>query len=111
MPRIMAISFSDSDHRGRVYRRFTAERCRFGKGWIVQGTCDPDIGEHTYGGCVVMKVAEPIMGEGEFARCRKPQGFRTRKDAQRVADALNGMLPAFIPLPPCALPRRLEVRI
>jgi hypothetical protein len=77
------------DYRGRQYRDFYATRNRHGSGWIVEGRNVAGIGEHCYGGNVVMKAAEPRATR----RQRKLRGWRTKRDAAAVAARMCEALP------------------
>ena len=77
------------DYRGRQYREFYATRNRYGSGWIVEGRNVAGIGEHCYGGMVVMKAAEPRFSRKQ----RKIRGWRTKREAAAVAARMREALP------------------
>ncbi len=108
------IVLQDSDYRGRVYRGFTARRGHNdGPGWHVYGACLPDVGEHTYGGGVIMHCAWPDKPARYWPgwNVRRNAGWRTKREAQAVADRLNAIArrDGAVMLPPCALRRVLDI--
>ena len=84
----MEFYVNNVDHKGRVFSRFYAAPNMFGKGFVVDGKNVPDIGDSCYDNNVVMTCATPqkrIPGKPATYK-----GWRTKKEAQAVADFLNG---------------------
>lgn len=86
-----------SDYKNRVYRSFHARRDSVsGPGWFVFGRCLPHAGRDTYGGKVVMLCARPDVPARKHPHynIRVRRGFRTMREANRVAELLNETYPA-----------------
>lgn len=81
VPGMGDIEFSPVDHKKRKYRFFSAAKVQYGKGFCVEGLF---FGKD--GLSYVRSVAYPKLDEGIGV-------FRTKADAKKVADWLNGKYP------------------
>lgn len=107
------IQFQESDYRGRVYRDFIARRGGLdGPGWHVYGRCLATMGEHTYGGGVVMHCAWPDKPARRWPgwSARRFAGWRTKREAADIARRLNEAFPRdSVALPVAPFARAFEV--
>lgn len=82
------IDITTVDHRGRWYDRYEATRNRRGPGWVVDGFGN---GAESYSASIRMQVARPA-GRARWHphwNCAVHSGWKTRREAQAVADRLN----------------------
>lgn len=84
-PILQGVHIETVDYKGRVYDRFYAAKDDLAPGWFVWGM-NPE-----YGDRLRSKVARPDKPARMFPyrNVRMFAGFKTKRDAQVVADALN----------------------
>jgi hypothetical protein len=84
-PILQGIKIQTSDYKGRVYSDFYPAQDSIIPGWIVMGK-----GEE-YGGMLRMICARPDVKERryKYINGKISRGFRTRREAQAIANAMN----------------------
>ncbi len=93
------IVLEDTNYSGHVFRDFEPVKASFGAGWLIYGRNSEKYGRNNKGGGAYVKIcAWPDKPKRKFKYYNSPvySGFKTKREAWKVAAALNGMFPVEV---------------
>jgi hypothetical protein len=94
------VVFQDINHSGHTFRAFEARAAgNDGKGWLIYGFNSEKYGTKPNGqGTYSMLCAWPDKPKRKFKYYNSPafQGFKTKREAESVARALNAKFPSEV---------------